>query len=94
MDSRPACVSDVDGATLSCLIRCMLPVIHLQKKCRLFLSPRAKEPVLIYHLGESVRGRGNGVRISRLLRDKGEILERKGIERLILRSSGPIFAPK
>ena len=64
------------------------------KKCRLFLSPQAKEPVLIYHLGESVRGRGNGVRISRLLRDKGEILERKGIERLILRSSGPIFAPK
>ena len=61
------------------------------KKCQLFLSPRAKEPVLIDHLGESMRGRENGVRISRLLRDKGEILERKGIERLILRSSGPIL---
>ena len=34
------------------------------------------------------------MRISRLLRDKGEILESKGIERLILRPSGPIFAPK
>ena len=27
------------------------------KKCRLFLSPRAKEPVLIYHLGAECEGK-------------------------------------